>query len=239
MSDLELLLTLQEHDTAIDLLKRRLGALPERAEAHALNERRRATEASVVELGGQLDALSAQESEVEASLETIEKRIASLDQNLRSPGSASRDAQAIIHEIDQLKEQADALEEQGLELLEQRDGVLAQQTSMRQSLDDIAAAVPGVLAAVQAAEGAGGTELAALEAQRSETAAAVAPTLLATYDRMRGKFDGVAVARVVNGTCSGCHLSLSAADLAHMGKLGPGEHATCEQCGRMLVPTAS
>ncbi len=90
---------------------------------------------------------------------------------------------------------------------------------------------------MSAAEGEAGVELKRLETERSATAAGVDEALLATYERMRPRMDGIAVAHISNGTCTGCHLSLSAADLDHLARLKPGEYATCEQCGRILIPS--
>jgi uncharacterized protein len=229
------LLVLQDHDTAIAELRRKLGSLPERAAAHDLNDRRRSTEAALAALGPELDKLADAEAEVETALATVEQRAAALDETLRSPGSATRDAQAIIHEIDHLRAQAATLEESGLELLEQRDALLAQQAENQQVLDAVAGEIPTVLAALTAAEGDAGKELAALEAKRRDVAETIEPTLLATYERLRERLDGVAVARVQSGACTGCHLSLAAADLDHFTKLAPGQHATCEQCSRILI----
>ncbi len=229
------LLSLQDHDTAIAELRRKLGSLPERAAAHDLNERRRNTEAAIAALTPELDQLAAAEAEIETALATVEKRAAALDETLRSPGSATRDAQAIIHEIDQLRAQAATLEESGLELLEQRDAVLAKQAEGQGVLEAVAQEAPVVLAALTAAEGDAGRQLAEMEAKRSEVAATIAPDLLATYERLRERLGGMAVARVHSGACTGCHLSLSAADLDGFTKLAPGQHATCEQCSRILI----
>ena len=235
-AELEALLTLQDHDFAIDQLKRKLGQLPERAALHELNERRHAAEQLLGELAASLDGLNAEESVVEGELNQTEARAKSLDDALRAPGSATRDAQAIIHEIDQLRERASGLEERGLELLEQRDKLLGERARVQQGLEEIAAQAPTALAAVATAEGDAGKELATLEAERATAAGAVDAALMATYERLRTRLDGVAVARVVNGTCTGCHLALSAADVDQMAKMPAGSHATCEQCGRILVP---
>ena len=229
------LLVLQDHDLAIDDLRRRLSALPERAAAHALNERRHAAEAEIVRLTGELEKLAAEEAAVEESLATVEQRAKSLDDTLRAPGSATRDAQAIIHEIDQLRARASVFEEEGLALLEQRDALLAEQDARRRVLDEVAAEVPVVLAALTEAEGEAGRQLAALEAERATAAAAVDPELLATYERLRPRLDGIAVARVHGGVCTGCHLSLSSSDVDRFNRLAPGDHATCEECGRLLI----
>ena len=55
------------------------------------------------------------------------------------------------------------------------------------------------------------------------------------YDRLRAALGGVAVARLVNGTCQGCHLRLSAVEVDRIRKLSPDEPVHCEECGRLLV----
>lgn len=229
------LLVLQDHDFAIDDLRRRLGHLPERAAAHALNERRHNAEAELVRLAGELEKLASEEAAIEESLATTEKRADALDATLRAPGSATRDAQAIIHEIDQLRAQAAAFEESGLALLEQRDALLAEQADNQRVLDEVAVEAPTILDALRAAEGDAGKELAALEAERAAAAADIDADLLATYERLRPRLDGVAVARVQAGACTGCHLHLSASDLDQFNRLAPGQTTTCEQCSRLLI----
>ena len=228
---------MQEHDTAIDQLKRRLLSLPERGVAHELNERRHAIQERLTGLAAHLGELAAAEEEVERELAIVEERATSLDNALRAPGAGTRDAQAIIHEVDHLRERAGALEERGLELLEQRDALLGDEKAAQAELDQVAADAPGVLAAVATAEGEAGVELKRLEAERAEVASGLDAALLATYEKLRSSLDGVAVARVVNGACTGCHLSLSSADLDHLTRLKPGEFASCEQCGRILIPS--
>ena len=43
-------------------------------------------------------------------------------------------------------------------------------------------------------------------------------------------------ARLVGSHCDGCHLELSSVEVEKIRALPPGEVATCEQCGRILVP---
>jgi uncharacterized protein len=92
-----------------------------------------------------------------------------------------------------------------------------------------------VLAALQEAEGDAAKELAALEAERAAAAAEIEASVLAQYEQLRKRLDGIAVARVHGGVCTGCHLSLSAADADRFNRLAPGEHYTCEECGRLLI----
>jgi len=235
--ELEALLTLQAHDTVLDQARHQREALPERAIIHELNLRRRASEAAAAELAIRGDALAKQEIDLESELNAVEKRAATLDATLRAPGGAgTRDAQAIIREIDHLRERAAVLEEQGLSLLQERDDVTAEQAEIATSLDGVASQASAAFAALAAAEAALEAQVGEATAAREAVRANVPADLLATYDRLRERLGGVGAARVSAGSCSGCHLALSSVDVDRLHKLGPGDFATCEQCGRILVP---
>ena len=63
------------------------------------------------------------------------------------------------------------------------------------------------------------------------------PTALADrYETLRARLKGTGAARLVGSHCDGCHLELSSVEVEKIRALPPGEVATCEQCGRILVP---
>ncbi len=64
----------------------------------------------------------------------------------------------------------------------------------------------------------------------------VSDDLLARYEQLRSKLGGTGAARLVGGSCSGCHLTLSSMELDRVRKASPDAVITCEQCGRILVP---
>jgi predicted nucleic acid-binding Zn-ribbon protein len=55
------------------------------------------------------------------------------------------------------------------------------------------------------------------------------------YDDLRRKLGGVGAARLVNGRCSGCHLTLPATELDRIRREPPEALIRCDQCGRVLV----
>ena len=59
--------------------------------------------------------------------------------------------------------------------------------------------------------------------------------LLATYDSMRPKLGGMAVAQLEHGHCTGCRLQLPASEIDRIKHQAADEIVTCEQCGRILV----
>ena len=73
-------------------------------------------------------------------------------------------------------------------------------------------------------------------AARTAVAAKVPEGLLATYEKLRHRLNGVGIARVDAGRCTGCHLSLSAVELDSLRRAGEGQVVRHEECGRILVP---
>ena len=70
------------------------------------------------------------------------------------------------------------------------------------------------------------------------TEAALLPSALADrYEILRAHLNGTGAARLVGSHCDGCHLELSSAEVEKIRALPPGNVATCEQCGRILVPS--
>ena len=68
--------------------------------------------------------------------------------------------------------------------------------------------------------------------------AAQLPTALADrYEALRARLKGTGAARLIKNHCDGCHLELSSVEVERIRALPPGEVATCEQCGRILVPS--
>lgn len=78
-------------------------------------------------------------------------------------------------------------------------------------------------------------ELTAVSGRRAAAAAGVDAELLATYEDLRGKLGGIAVARLVGSVCGGCHLGLSAVEVDRLKKQPPDALVRCDECGRLLV----
>ena len=77
--------------------------------------------------------------------------------------------------------------------------------------------------------------MATLEGERGGLAAGIPDDLHATYDRLRAKLGGIGAAKLVGGSCSGCHLTLPAQERARIKAAPPDELVFCDQCGRILV----
>jgi len=236
MSRWDALLSVQEHDTSADQLTHRLAHLPaarELAEAMSLLVQ---LEATTAEVEGRRHDLGRAQQRLEDEISSLSDKATQHDKALYG-GSISnpRDLQVMQEEIAALRRRISQLEDQELEVMEQiepLDADLARAAGTRGELDDRAAALRGQVAEEQVSIE---EDLARVRAERATLAGTVAPELLAEYDTLRLRSGGIAIARLVGGSCGGCHLSLSAVEVDRIKKLPPEAAAHCEECGRLLA----
>jgi predicted nucleic acid-binding Zn-ribbon protein len=78
-------------------------------------------------------------------------------------------------------------------------------------------------------------ELVVLQARRVEVAATNSDSDIATYDRLRASYKGIAVAIIQHGVCGGCHMDISVSELDIIKRLPANQVAECPNCNRLLV----
>ncbi len=76
-------------------------------------------------------------------------------------------------------------------------------------------------------------EIAQLQSQREELAGKIDQKYLEKYLMLAEKYQGKALARVVNDICGGCRVFISSAHRGHL--YNPSSMVYCENCGRLLV----
>ena len=235
-TSLETLLALQDEDSGADVLAHRRANLPERAR---LAERERALArlaARQAELEAERRVHEARLGELAGEVSDVVGRSSRIDERLSGGEVASfRDQEAMATEMGALDKRRRDLDDEQLivmEAIEPLEAELGRIADERRGIESEADAVRVELAAAESMIDA---ELAEIAERRRAIAEQVPAPLLVEYERLRRRLDGVAVARLVGSTCSGCHLTLSAAQFDHFRHRRPDEVITCEQCGRILV----
>ena len=236
MSRWDALLSVQEHDTAVDQLVHRRAHLPSRANLDAAMGELRALEVAVAEVEAQRHELGRAQQKLEDEIASLTDRATQHDKTLYSGTIGNpRELQALQDEIGSLKRRISQLEDQELELMEQiepLDADLSRSARRRTELDESAASLRAQIAEEEIEIEA---ELDRVRTEREVIAGGVEPELLAEYDTLRPQSGGIAIARMVGGSCGGCHLSLSAVEVDRIKKLPPEAPAHCEECGRLLA----
>lgn len=230
------LLSVQEHDTVLDQLRHRIETLPERAALADVVRRRAELDRSAREVQVQVDELAGRQRALEDRIAAAAGRRHEIETRMQSGEiSASRDLQAMDHEVHQLAHRQAQLEEEELALLEEEEPLDSRLDEDRTSMTGLTDEAERLDAAITAAEAEIRVSIAAEEELRSALASGLPDELARHYESLRARLGGVGAARLVGDRCDGCHLTLPSVELEQIRHLAPDEFATCSQCDRILV----
>lgn len=236
MSVLEDLLVVQEHDSAADRLRHKLETLPEKARLAEVEQQLAAVEASMADVGGRRDEVVRRQQRHEDELASIEAKISEVDRRLYSGTvSAPRELQAMEADVASLKRHRSDVEDHVLEAMQDREPLDAELATLDQQRVGLQEEAGQLRQAIASQSSEIDAELTTELDARTAAAAAIPEDLLSQYERLRAKQGGVGAARLVNGRCSGCHLTLPATELDRIRHEDADAVVLCDQCGRILV----
>ena len=231
------LLALQDEDEEAARLRHRLAHLEERVALEELEARRAGLDATARELMAQRSVLEVRRQALERESEQARTRVAQIGERLVNTATSFRDQEAMAIEQAQVDRRRSELDDEQLELMEAMEPIEAELQVVGRELEvvelELAAARERLALAADELE----AELANVAGRRAPIVASLPSDLLAEYERLAARLGGVAVARIVQGRCAGCHLALSATELDRIRRAPAGAVFHCEQCGRILVPT--
>lgn len=239
-ADLEALLAVQARDSELDRCRHRKATLPERQELAAIDAELAALARREATARAAREVVASRQDGLERTLASVEGRASEVRKRLYGGTvSATRELQAMAAEVDSLEERASALESQALEAMEELepldadvDAIEEEKAALNVRRADVARRLLERQAEIDG-------EIAELSAARGAAAAVVPEELIATYERLRQHLGGTGVARLVGSRCDGCHLTLPATALDELRHQRSGTLSFCEQCGRILVPSAA
>jgi len=234
-AELEKLVDLQKTDTNIRRLKKsiesaeqRRASLEQEFEQHAF---------SVREIQANRDRLHAERAELERQIAENKTYLERADRNLKHAQN-QKEYETAMRETDALQKQITAFETQ---ILEKMTTVEEVETELESRADEISSldskrdeALSGFDNDLKAERKVIDEELK----KRNEVFVTLPAQLAAVYNRLAQRSrDGIAVAEVVNGSCSACFMSLREQMKVEV-KRGD-QIITCESCTRILyMPVA-
>ncbi|MGH9045317.1 MAG: zinc ribbon domain-containing protein [Acidimicrobiales bacterium] len=233
---LSALIGLQDLDTTAAQLEHRRGTVAERrrleevrASMAALREAITARQGERAELAGRLARLEEQSAAVSRRRKTLE------DTMYGARGAAGRDLGAMDSEVHHLKVRLDALEDEELAVMEAEQPLDDELDRSSSSLEVLGQEEEALALRIAELDRDIDSELAGVVARRGELAALLPEGLMRRYEGLRARLGGVGAARLIDGRCGGCHLSLPSAEVDRIRHLPQDALATCDQCGRILV----
>jgi predicted nucleic acid-binding Zn-ribbon protein len=229
---IEKLLVLQDRDRKIHRVLEELARIgPERETLRAKATTTRAQHEAVKMRVKQTESDRKRlELDVEGKKTQIEKYA-----NQQLLTRKNEEYRALTHEIETCKADITKIEDQEIALMEQEEAVQKEIARATQAADDTRQLMADQLAQLATREQNLKMELARLQANREDLAAAVGETERVRYDRLvRSRGERVVVG-VQHGVCGGCHMRLPPQLLVFC--QAEKEIITCSNCGRILFYT--
>lgn len=230
---LEDLFDLQAVDLDIDRLLNRRQSLPGLAHYRRAHETVSALDGLLADAEARRRQAELAADKAQGELDLAEDKKRREERRLYAGGIGARDAENLRREVEMLGRLASEREDQILELIDTREKVEAevaelgtQRRAAQAEKDRLDGLIKEEWRVIDA-------ELARAEARKREIVPLIVPDLLALYEDLRPHKEGVAVGRLAEGICGGCHLRLSAAEQVEVLRDFPPR---CLHCRRILVP---
>jgi predicted nucleic acid-binding Zn-ribbon protein len=181
--------------------------------------------------GQRLEALEKKQHDAEWEIEDIAGKLQKIEQALYSGSITNpKELASLQHEADGFKNRRCDLEESTLEIMEQVEMAVDNLENLSREIEEVEAKWRQEQQQLSADIEQLINSLSALKDERQAALAAIDTEALGVYNRLRQQ-KGLAVARVEQGTCRGCRISLSTAELQRV----KGERLVmCGSCGRIL-----
>ncbi len=229
-AELEKLISLQLTDTNIRRLKKIIETADERRAGIEQEFERHAS--SIREIQTNRENLRAARGELEKQIAENKTYLERADRNLKHAQN-QKEYETAMRETDALQKQIGTLETQVLEKITAAEEVEKTLEERAEEIGGMESKRADALAAFDAELAAAREELAGETAKRHEVFTTLPKNLASIYDRYAQRSrDGIAVAEVINGSCSACYITLR----PHMQmEVKRGDQIiTCENCSRIL-----
>lgn len=228
------LLRLQEAETNVRRLERRVAELPEQAALAAAMEKAAAAKAEQDSRRVDLDLIDAEIRKREGELGLLQQRREHERGRLYGGGVANpRELQSMRAELNSLERRMSGLEDELLEAMERREELVRgvdELAAARRELEEEVARLRALRD--EAAKGVQ-AELTGSRMERDAEQAALPPRLLATYEASKRRHGGVGIGALKQGICTACRLELTPLEISDLQRDAP--LGTCPQCQRLLV----
>ena len=227
----EILVKLQSIDSGKKKISTMLSKVDDRIRDldFKLNQSRVIVEKSEAEL----DDLRKKYRETETELNMNAPRIEKSKEKLRAVKN-NKEYQSLLKEIEDLKNQNSLMEDDMLECLEaieRSEAAVKESESEFKAIEDH---IQQEKEAVAKESEQGRLELEALNKEREQVSAAVAPEIMKTFEKIRQKVGGVTIAPVVNAVCQACNMNIPPQLYNELMRFDSLKY--CPSCQRIIYP---
>jgi len=230
IAELDKLIELQKTDTNLRKLKRPLETAEQGRAAIELEFEQHAF--SIREIQNKRDTLTAKRADLEKQIAENKTSLERADRNLKHAQN-QKEYETAMRETDALQKQIAAFETQIVEIMEEVEGVEKELEERAEEISTLDTKRAAALAEFDSALTRDKAEFESETKHRKAAFATLPANLASIYDRMAQRSrDGIAVAEVVNGSCSACYMQLRPQVQLNVKK--GDEIITCESCSRIM-----
>jgi len=195
------------------------------------DEELRHAKAIVAKSQSELDGLLQQQKENDWAISDITAKMTVANESLYSGRVRNpKELTSLQQELEGFKHQRDPLEEKAMNFMEKIENVQAHLKKLDAELKTVEGRLREERKTLHAQLGELAVKLAALKEQHSQALASIPPDEAHFYADLK-KRRGIAVARVEQGTCGSCRISLSSTELQ---RARSGKIVQCSSCSRIL-----
>jgi predicted nucleic acid-binding Zn-ribbon protein len=180
--------------------------------------------------------LSQRAEALDRDVTAARERAATISARLDASTGAGRELEAMASERDALLDRAAHLEDELLDVLEALEPMDARDAELRALAQDAHGRAEQAASGVDAERAEAHSRLAQLAQDRPALVATVDAGLLARYEAIARRNGGVGAARLVDGRCGACRVTVPSVlidQLAH--STNPGFVVVCDECGRLIA----
>jgi predicted nucleic acid-binding Zn-ribbon protein len=227
--DTHLVIHLQSVDRRITALEKEVAALPKHIAVieKALDSHLRKLEAD----RAALVANQKERKKLEGDVQVHQQKISKLrDQMLLAKNNEQY--KAFQNEIDFIEKEIRKADDRALELMGESEALDQNVKKAEIALKDEKQVVEGEKKVARERTAADQSQLDILHGERKEAVAKLKPAVVKEYERIRKKWNGIAIAEVVGGRCDACQIVLRPQYWQDL-KRGD-ELMACESCGRFM-----
>ena len=179
----------------------------------------------------QLDDLAHQQRSAEWEIDDLVNKLTAVEEQLYSGRIRNpKELTNLQHEVEMLKTKRDQMEDKALEIMGQVELASASAAATSSEFKKLEAEWQSQQQQLSADIEALKSKLSDLKRKRQLLSAEIDPQAIEVYDKLR-KQKGQAVAKVEQGICRGCRISLPFSELQ---QVRSGNLVHCSSCGRIL-----
>ena len=221
------LFDLQEADNTIARLRRERAKLDD---ASSLRGERDTLQNAVTAETLRLQKMHTERTDKELQLKTAEEKIARQNSRLMS-ATATHEVTALQRDIEALNRARGDLDEAILILMDEDETGQAHLADLQDQLKNKSAETAGAEAHFKSETERIENEIAATQAKREALSQVMEADALERYNELAAQHQGVAVAHLEKGSCSGCGMTITPFNLKDAKSK---EWPECDNCGRLL-----